>query len=303
MPPRQRNNGPGKRERLARQYGFVQAFFDTDPELKKLFNTAINKTYTPERFVAELRDTRWFKKNSVTVRNAIMQKTADPGTYKARVNQLAATLRDTWGATFGGTGGSMLDPGEIRQWAETAYMMGWSEAQVMDHMGKQINFTKLMRNKRLGGTAADLKAKIEALGRAYGVNPGNKYIGSQVEKIVMGQDTFEGVAHRLKEWSKREYAAFRDELDGGATIQDIAEPYMQRMADLLELNPQTFTARERTIQKALKAKGKDGKPAAMSLQDFEDMVRKDKRWQYTNNAREQVMGITEGLLRDFGLVS
>lgn len=304
MPPRQRNDDRlTKRERLSRQYGFVQAFFDTDPDLKALFSKAVRNTWTPERFIAELRDSKWFRKNAVTVRNALVQKTADPATYNQRINQLTATLRDTWGSNFGGTLRSVLDKGELRQWAETAYMMGWNEAQVMDHMTKSINFTKLMRNKRLGGSAAEMKNQIEALGRAYGLNPGNGYIGQQVEKIISGRDTMEGTALRLKEWAKRQYAAFADELDGGATVADIAEPYMQRMADLLELNPETLHARERTIQKALRATDKNGKPAAMSLTDFEDMVRKDKRWQYTDNAREQTMGITEGLLRDFGLLA
>ncbi len=109
-----------RRDRLARQYGFVQAFFEADPELKALFDRAVKKTFTPDRFIAELRDTKWFKKNAVTVRNALMQKTADPATYKQRVNQLGATIRDTWGQQFGGTLG-MLDDGEIRGWAETAY--------------------------------------------------------------------------------------------------------------------------------------------------------------------------------------
>ena len=291
-----------KRVRMARQYGFVQAFFDTDPELKRLFNQAVKNTWSPERFIAELRDTKWFRTNSVSVRNAIMQKTADPETYRERVKRLAATIRDTWGATFGNTQG-MLEDGEIRRWAETAYMMDWSEAQVMDQIAKSVNFHKLIKSKNLGGTAAELKTSIEALGRAYGLNVGDRFIANQVEKIVSGRDTKEGTALRLREWAKREYAAFAAELDGGATIEDIAEPYIGRMAELLELNPESIHAREGMIQKALKARGQDGKPAALSLADFEDMVRRDRRWQYTNNAREQGMAIVHGLLRDFGLVS
>lgn len=292
-------NNNKKRERLARQYGFVQAFFDTDPELKRLFSTATKKTWTPERFIAELRDTKWFKKNSVSVRNAIMQQTADPATYKARVEQLSATIRDTWGATFG----DAPPPDEIKQWAHTAYRMGWSEAQVINNMTRGLNYQKLLKNKRLGGTAQEMRTKIEALGRAYGLNPGDKYIAAQVEKIVEGRDTFEGTAGRIKDWAKREYKAYADELDGGATIEDIAEPYKAKMADLLELNPQAIHARERMIQRALKARDKDGKPANLSLSDFEDMVRKDKRWQYTTNAREQAMQVTHTLLRSMGVAN
>lgn len=288
-----------RRERLARDYGFALAFMNSDPELKQLFNQAVKNTWTAEKFVARLRDSKWFKQNSVSVRNAIMQQTADPQTYRSRVNQMVATVRDTWGATFGST----LDHEEARAWAETAYRMGWSEAQLIDHMTKGVNYRKLLKKKNLGGTAAEMETRLEALGRAYGLNPGNKFLARQVEKIVEGRDTFEGAAARMKDWAKREYAAWAPELDGGATMQDIAEPYVQHMSELLELNPESVHLRARLIQKALKSQSKDGKPAAMSLQAFEDMVRQDRRWQYTENAREQAMGITEGLLRDFGLLA
>jgi hypothetical protein len=303
VPPRQRDNGPDKRENLARQYGFVQAFFDTDPELKQLFSLAVKKTWTPERFIAELRDTKWFRTHSVTVRNAIMQKTADPETYKSRVSQLTATVRDQWGKTFGPRANTQLDKGELRQLAETAYMMGWSEAQVIDQMSRTVNYQKLLRQKKLGGTAAENATKIEALGRAYGLNPGNKFIARQIENIVDGSDTFEGVATRLKDWAKREYSAFAGELDGGATIEDIASPYISKMAEMLELNPEGIHARERMIRNALQARDEKGQNRPLSLGEFEDQLRRDKRWQYTKNAREQAMSITESLLKDFGLVS
>lgn len=298
MPPKQRNREK-KREDLARQYGFVQAFFDADPELKKLFNQAVRNTWTPERFTAELRDSKWFKKNAVSVRNALVQKTADPGTYKSRITQLVSTIRDTWGSTFG----SLPPEGEVRRWAETAYVMGWSEAQVMDHMTKGMNFQKALKSKRLGGTAAETKTQLESLGRAYGLNLGNQYIANQVQKIVRGDDTLEGVATRIKDWAKREYSAFAAEIDGGATIQDIATPYINTMADLLELNPETLHPRMNMIQRALKTTDQDGRPRAMSLSEFEQELRRDHRWQYTNNAREQAMGVTQNLLKSFGLVA
>lgn len=287
------------RERLARDYGFALAFMNSDPELKQLFNKAVKNTWTAEKFTAMLRDSKWFKTHSVSVRNAIMQETADPATYRQRVKQMQATVKDTWGRMFGDT----MDPKDIRAWAETAYRMGWSEAQLVDHMTKGINYKKQLRDKQLGGTAAETAQKLEQLGRAYGLNPSNGFLARNVERILEGQDTFEGAAARLKDWAKREYGAFADQLDGGATIEDIAEPYRAKMADLLELPPGEVGVLDRKIQRALKARSKDGKPAAMSLTDFEDEVRKDKRWQYTENAREQVMGVTEGLLRDFGLLA
>lgn len=287
------------RKHLARDYGFALAFMNSDPELKHLFNQAVKHTWTAEKFTAKLRDSKWFRHHSVSVRNSIMQETADPATYKQRVKQMEATVRDAWGANFGAT----LDQGDARSWAETAYRMGWSEAQLMDHMTRSINYRKLTREKTLGGTAAETKMKLESVGRAYGLNLSNKYLARQIERITEGRDTYEGAVSRVKDWAKREYAAFAPELDGGATVADIAEPYVQKMADLLELNPESVNIRSNLIQKALKSQSKDGKPAALSLTDFEQLVRNDRRWQYTDNAREETMNVVSGLLRDFGLTA
>jgi hypothetical protein len=38
----------------------------------------------------------------------------------------------------------------------------------------------------------------------------------------------------------------------------------------------------------------------MSLYDFEKMLRKDNRWQYTNQAKEEVSSVAMKVLRDFG---
>lgn len=101
----------------------------------------------------------------------------------------------------------------------------------------------------------------------------------------------------------REYKAFASQIASGQTIQDIASPYMERMADLLEMNPAEVDVFNNKIQAALKQTDKDGKPAAMDLGSFADFVRQDKRWQYTDNAREQVNGLTAELLQQFGLLA
>lgn len=300
MPPKKKKNREGKRERLARQYGFVLSFFESSPQLERVFNQAVKNTWTPDRFIAELRDTKWFKNHAASVRNAILQQEADPATYKQRVNQMLATVKDTWGSTFGAT----LDPKEAKLWAETAYRMGWSEAQLIDRMTKGVNYKKMLRERQLGGTAEQTRQQLAQAARAYGVKPSRNWMANQLSKIIEGRDTIEGTIARIQNWSQREYESFARELEGGATMADIAEPYVARMADLLEISPDTLDVLSPKIQKALRGtRNAEGKTQAMSLTDFDEYVRSDKRWQYTDNAREQAMGVTEGLLRDFGLLA
>lgn len=288
------------REQLAASYGFALEFMKSDPELMKVFQQAVRGSWDTNRFIAKLRNTDWFQTNSASVRNAILQQTADPKTYQASVNQMYSTVRDTYGSMFGT---SLMSNKQMRAWAETAHRMGWSEAQLNDRITGSLNFRKLMRKRDLGGQAAQMEQQIQQLETAYGVKLGNQWRARQLERVMKGDDTIDGVASRLREISMREYQAWSSQLASGQTIQDIAEPYIQRMADLLELNPADVTLFDNKIQNALKQTSKDGKPAAMDLNSFADEVRKDRRWQYTDNAREQMSAIVADLGRSFGMVS
>lgn len=286
---------------MAAEYGFALAFMKSDPELEKLFGQAVRQTWTPDKFIARLRGTKWFKNHSASVRNAILQQTADPATYEANVDKMMATVKNAWGSTFGK---AEWDRDQLRAWAETAHRMGWSEAELMDRMAKSINYKKMLGNNRLGGTAAQVESQLDSLISNYGLNLGKNWKATNLEKIIKGDDTIEGVANRVRELAKREYKAFADAIDGGATVREIADPYAQQMADLLEINPNDVDIqKDKLIQRALKATSQDGKPAAMDFSSFADMVRKDDRWQYTDNAKEHVAGVATELFRSFGLMA
>lgn len=101
----------------------------------------------------------------------------------------------------------------------------------------------------------------------------------------------------------REYKAFADRIAAGETVTEIADPYVSRYAELLEQNPNAVGVDNDLIQRAMKQTGPDGKAAAMDLYTFEKEVRKDNRWQYTKNAKDEVANVTTELLRSFGVMS
>lgn len=305
MPPKKKKQ-QGKKDKLNRQkmsaqYGFALEFLNSDPELKELFKRAVKNTWTPDRFVAGLRNTKWFKTNSASVRNAIMMQTSDPQSYKENVDKMSAQVRDVWGQTYGMDAATGIDDEDFRQWGEMAFRMGWTEEQLLDHIGGSISYQQLMSSNSLGGTAAEARASLRELTTNYGVDPGDTWTGQNLQRIINGDDTFEGVQSRIRDMAKSQYAAFADQIDGGRTVAEIADPYRQKMADLLELNPNDIGLKDMTIQNALTGKDAQGNPTAQTLSDFANTVRKDSRWQYTNNAKSQVAETTTQLLRSFGL--
>ena len=288
------------RQTMAQEYGFALAFMNSNPEIKHLFNQAVAKTWTADEFIARLRGTKWFKTHSSAVRNAIMQKTSDPSTWQANLEKMQSTIKDEWGKLFGG---QPLGHGEMAKWANLALTMGWSEGQVIDHIANSVNYRKMLHSSALGGTAAETEAQLDQLIQDYGVDLGNRWKAGQLKNIIEGNGTINGIQNQVRELAKRQYKAFADEIDGGKTVAEIADPYVQKMSDLLEMNPNSVSVKNHMIQKALTATTRDGKPAAMSLTAFADMVRQDPRWQHTDNAKQQVADVTSQLLQSFGLMA
>lgn len=85
-------------------------------------------------------------------------------------------------------------------------------------------------------------------------------------------------------------------IDQGIDLSTIYAPYKNIMASTLEINPQTIDMNDPTLRSAITAQNE------IPIYDFERMLRKDNRWQYTNRAKEEVASATQKILQDFGFM-
>ena len=81
----------------------------------------------------------------------------------------------------------------------------------------------------------------------------------------------------------------------------MADPYIQSMSNILELPSTSLDVFDPNIRQALAFTLPDGKIGTKSIYDFEKDLRKDARWQYTDNARRSVSSGALKVLQDFGL--
>lgn len=285
------------RQELAAEYGWSLAILKSNNQLWDLFNSAVRHTWTPERFVAEMRTTDWFQNHSAAWRQATVLRLTDPSEYQGRVDAMKSHVLNVWGAAMG----APMDTNRADRLAKTAIQLGWTDEQLTDRLVNSTNFMRLLKRDSLGGNAAQASQQIDQYAAAYGVGVGNHWKAQQLKDILSGGDTMDGTLNRIKELSKSKYTAFADQIDAGKTIDSIADPYRQEMAQLLELNPNDIGVDNHHIQQALQFKNQDGKAAPLSLSDFGDAIRRDPRWQLTQNARDSVMSLGYNLAKSFGL--
>ena len=85
-------------------------------------------------------------------------------------------------------------------------------------------------------------------------------------------------------------------LDQGLDLDAVYAPYRNTMASLLEVNPDSISLNDSLLRSAIQG------DKEMPLYDFQRQIRKDNRWQYTNNARAEASDVAKTVLRDFGFM-
>ena len=151
--------------------------------------------------------------------------------------------------------------------------------------------------KVLGGAAGGALAQLKATAAANGLNFDTQF-GNQAQtwlaKILQGEspDTFKNVIRQTAKLGLPEKVGSL--LDLGVDLDTIYSPYKNVMASVLEINPQTIGLDDKTLRSAI------GPDKEMTIYDWERALRKDARWQYTNNARQEVSGIGLNVLQQLG---
>ena len=85
-------------------------------------------------------------------------------------------------------------------------------------------------------------------------------------------------------------------LDQGLDLDAVYAPYRNTMASLLEVNPDSISLNDPLLRTAIQG------DKEMPIYDFQRQIRKDNRWQYTNNARAEASDVARTVLRDFGFM-
>jgi hypothetical protein len=90
--------------------------------------------------------------------------------------------------------------------------------------------------------------------------------------------------------------AIQDLLNTGTDLATIYQPYKTAMAQTLELNPNVIDLADPALSSAITG------DKTMTTYEFQRALRKDDRWQYTNNARSEAANVATQVLKDFGFM-
>lgn len=281
-------------EELAASYGFAYSFLQSVPELKTLFGQMVNDTWSKDMFMAKVRDTDWWKSNSDTQRQIQTMKKTDPETYNAQlgatkiqVEQMAAEM------------GAIIPPAQLGKVAAQVLETGADENVLRDTLGKYVNFQK----GTLRGQAGAYSNAAKKYAYSQGVTLDDQTVKNQAALIARKLATESDFKEQVTQQAVSAYPAYEQHLKAGQTIMDVATPYIQIMAQELEINPNKITLNDPMIKQALNGVNSDGKPMGMDQTTFLERLRNDPRWGQTDSAQEKVMNVGLNVLKSMGLRS
>jgi hypothetical protein len=281
------------KQELAAQYGWALSVLKSNPELWKLFNKAVRQTWDPQRFIAEVRGTQWFQQHSEAVRNYQVLKATDPKTFQARVNQTRALVKDAAAAL-----GAQISDAQLALISNNVLKFGWNDAQIKDTLAGAV---KMGAQGTYGGDAADNIEQLRQVAHANGVQVSDKTLQGWVVRMAAGEK-LAGFEQYIRQMATEAYPQYADRLAAGQDLEDIVSPYKETMARVLEINPENLDLFDPTLRKTFQGVDDKGQPATTPLWKFEQQLKQDPRWRSTNNARDEIMGAGQKVLRDFGLV-
>jgi hypothetical protein len=315
---------------LARsKYDNVDSIFLYDPELKQILIDAVGDIATakddmePTEFLRRLNASDWAIRNASTYRARDAQRreyneTLDKYTKQlemadtqekkdvilSKIGQLNTTSSYARGlasakafieATASGLTGTM-DPKRLDAFVKRMY----DSANDKDPNIINRELAALISYKpgsTLGGAVgADLTA-LRATARANGFDLDTTFkdqINTWLQRLAVGESvgTFQNVIRSQAKLGLPDKVA--NLLDQGLDLSNIFAPYRNVMASVLEVAPDSINLNDATLRSAI------GPEKEMSIYDFQRTLRKDARWQYTDNARQEASDSVLKVLRDFG---
>lgn len=292
--PKKNKRDKINRDEIEQEYGLAFALFKAYPELYKLLKKAVAQNWDPAKFQVELRQTKWFKNHSDVWRENIALKYSDPATFKERLHN-SITQVDNLARMFDAD----MSKKARRRLAERALLFGWDEDQIRNVLAKHVRPGK---DRHYEGQLAAIEADLRNTALRNGVRIRKEQMQRWMRQIVRGNSSQEQYQTFIRSQAAKMFTAYADQIRGGMDVADIASPYIETMANILELNPQSIDLFDPKIRRALNHKNDKGVETPMSISEFEDLLRRDKRWQYTQQAQDMMTEYAIQLGEMFGVL-
>jgi hypothetical protein len=298
-------------------FGLSETLFKNVPSLKAIFDEYVNPKsgMTDDEFRKRIRNDVWFKKNSKEIKTRFVQyynfrDLQESGQAEGSTDyeqQIARIERNLAKRAVEIGSGAASDPIALRKAAENLYITNREDdtTYVDDFLAAAIRpVSGMIGGKPTEGYSGQALQNYNALLQTARNNgfkisdilPGGANEQQVLANIAAGKIDINRVAQDARKLAAQGQPQYvRDLLSQGYDLAQVFAPYRQTMANILEIDdPNQIDLNDPTLRMAITDKGD------MNVYDFKKALKADNRWQYTENARNEVSTAAFNVLRDFG---
>jgi len=279
----------------------------TDGELRRLFDEAIRKGWDAQRFDSELRKTDWWKdpKKGASWRAAFeLEFNNPPGVWNEALDNAKEKIADLANELYN----IQIPDDVLDKIARRFYYQGWNtnDRGLRSWLAKQFGQQQADGTELTpGGALLDTQRTLDEAVRAYGLTRDAGWSASTAAKILDPRANFDedDAWNELIAEAESRYPVFAGRLSKDRSVRDLAAGYIGELAQMLELrDPNSVDLSDPLLQRAFTSLDEKNQPRLMPLWEFNQAIKKDERWQYTNNALNTYSSIGSDLARMMGFV-
>lgn len=183
----------------------------------------------------------------------------------------------------------------IKSLAQTAVNGNWSNDQLTDYL---VNDATKHWDKLQGGTLKGGAQQIGAAAAQQLIKISEATARQWAKRMASGELDATGLASMLQDQAIAKWGWAADSIKRGVTMADFLAPSRDRIAETLELQPESVNLMDDRYSKMLTVVDTNGKTRAATDAEVLSAARKDTRWATTNNARELTAAAAQRL-RDY----
>lgn len=282
-----------KAQTAGKVFGFMKSFLDKYPnDIKLQESWALLLENDIAGAELAFKESQYYQNTLPESDRRLKKKLAQFGVYTQELNNfINEQVRRLTLA------GIKLDPNDqaVKDMLETAYDNAETDNQIDI---KALAFTS---GKAIGGTTGASISDLRSYAKAFGLKYTDADYNRWSSEVFSGATTVYDIEAKIRQDSASAFPMYADKIISGTSVDSIGSAYLSSYANILELDPDSTDWNDPTLRKALQYT-EDGKPAVMPIWKFEEELRKDARWQYTNNARESVYNAIYQIGTDFGVL-
>ena len=288
------------KDEIKRQFGYMSVYLD-HPEIGPLLRRAGSEGWTLERLQAELSKTEWWKTTTATQREWDLLLRTDPASAEKKIADLTVQLKTL--ASQQGFADRYTDE-QFKQFAAFFLYNGVPQQDMARAMFQNLDYdpTKGVGGQP-GGAAGLTMQQVKKRAADFGLPMSDEAAYEWARQVAAGLATPESIDVFLRNQAKSRYSWLAPDLDRGATVKQLFDPYLQQTAQLLERSPDMFSLEDPLIQKMIDHVGSDGTRRSMTLSEAAEAVRNTPEWLKTMNARQGSASLGEEIIKTFGKVA